>query len=131
MDKKAADPINLKIARYRPKEINRGNENPIAAINTIRCIPSRYPHWSKRSPNASQTLKAHIKKSQTITKPRLTERGKFNSDCLVALIGTTHYKLHGKIGEEEVQKTWTSYFSTINQLEMANSTWVNKKTEYA
>jgi hypothetical protein len=35
----AAEPTYLKIARYKPKEIKRGNENPMAAINTIHCWP--------------------------------------------------------------------------------------------
>jgi hypothetical protein len=44
MDKNAAVPTYLKIARYKPKEIKRGNEIPIAAINTIHCIPWKCPH---------------------------------------------------------------------------------------
>jgi hypothetical protein len=39
IDKKAAEPIYLKMARYKPKEMKSGNEKPIAAINAIHCWP--------------------------------------------------------------------------------------------
>jgi hypothetical protein len=34
MEASTADPINLKIARYKPNEINNGVDIPIAAITT-------------------------------------------------------------------------------------------------
>jgi hypothetical protein len=33
IDRSTAEPAYLKIARYKPKEINRGNEKAIAAMN--------------------------------------------------------------------------------------------------
>ena len=39
IDARAAEPTYLKIARYKPKTINRGNENPMAAMRTIHCWP--------------------------------------------------------------------------------------------
>jgi hypothetical protein len=38
MDKKAAVPIYLKIARYRPKAIKIGSEKLVADINTNQCL---------------------------------------------------------------------------------------------
>jgi hypothetical protein len=39
MEASAAEPTYLKIARYKPKEIKRGNENPMAAMRAIHCWP--------------------------------------------------------------------------------------------
>lgn len=84
----AAEPTYLKIALYKPNETNSGNANPVETKKATHWSLSKTLHLSNRKPNANQILIKQTNKSQEITILLLTERGRFNKDVLVTLIGT-------------------------------------------